>query len=238
MNSDLTFRTGLKDTLPTVFGYIGIGLAFGIVSRAADMSVWIALLLALITYSGAAQFVIVSMVAAQSPLISIVLSVFMLSARMLLTSMTVAPYFADESMGKNIAVGTLLTDETFALSMSKLNFTDHKLSYPWLTAANIFAYSTWAAASVAGNLIGSLIPDPEKFGLDYALVAMFIGLLYLQMIGDHSMKFSFQVELVLLVLVLTYVGMIFIPSSLLVLVVTIVTCLIGMGVRRRANTNI
>jgi 4-azaleucine resistance transporter AzlC len=177
LNSDLTFRTGLKDTLPTVFGYIGIGLAFGIVSRAASMDVWIALLLSLITYSGAAQFVIVSMVATQSPLISIVLSVFMLSARMLLTSMTVAPYYADESMGRNIAIGTLLTDETFALSMSKLNYTDHKLSYPWLTAANLFAYSAWAAAAVAGNLIGSLIPDPEKFGLDYALVAMFIGLL-------------------------------------------------------------
>lgn len=238
MNSDLSFRTGLKDTLPTVFGYIGIGLAFGIVSRAASMDVWIALLLSLITYSGAAQFVIVSMVAAQSPLISIVLSVFMLSARMLLTSMTVAPYYKDESMGKNIALGTLLTDETFALSMSKLNYTDHKLSYPWLTAANLFAYSAWAAAAVAGNLIGSLIPDPEKFGLDYALVAMFIGLLYLQMIGDRSMKFTFQVGLVLVALVLTYVGMIFIPGSLLVLVVTIVTCLIGMGVRRHASTNV
>lgn len=238
MNSELTFRTGLRDTLPTVFGYIGIGLAFGVVSRAANMSVWIALLLALITYSGAAQFVIVSMVATQSSLLSIVISVFMLSARMLLTSMTVAPYFANASMGRNIAIGTLLTDETFALSMSKLNYTDHRLSYPWLTAANLFAYLAWAAASGVGNLIGSLIPNPEQFGLDYALVAMFIGLLYLQMIGDRSMKFTFQVKLVLLVLVLTYIGMIFIPSSLLVLVVTILTCLIGMGVRRHANTNL
>lgn len=67
---------------------------------------------------------------------------------------------------------------------------------------------------------------------------MFIGLLYLQMIGDRSMKFSFQVGLVLVALVLTYVGMIFIPGSLLVLVVTIVTCLIGMGVRRHASTNV
>ncbi len=235
LNSELTFRTGLKDTLPTVFGYIGIGLAFGVVSRAAHMSVLIALLLALITYSGAAQFVIVSMVAAQSPLVSIVLSVFMMSARMLLTSMTVAPYFTKESMGRNLAIGTLLTDETFALSMSKLNYTNHKLSYPWLTAANLFAYTAWALASVLGNLIGSLIPDPEKFGLDYALVAMFIGLLYLQMIGDRSIALSFQVKLVLLALVLTYIGMIFIPGSLLVLVVTIVTCLVGMGVRRHAN---
>ena len=32
MNDKLDVNTGIKDTLPTVFGYIGIGLAFGIYS--------------------------------------------------------------------------------------------------------------------------------------------------------------------------------------------------------------
>ena len=235
LNNELDFRTGLADTLPTVFGYIGIGLAFGIVSYAAGIPAIGALLMALITYSGAAQFVIVSMLTAHSPYISIVLSVFMLSARMILTSMTVARYFKNESMVRNIWLGTLLTDETFALSMSKLNYTQQRLSYPWLNAANIFAYSAWAAASLGGNLLGNLISNPEKFGLDYALVAMFIGLLYLQIIGDKGIKLSLQLSVVLLVLVLTYVGMIFIPSSLLVLVVTLIACFVGMGVQHRAK---
>ncbi|WP_155286539.1 AzlC family ABC transporter permease [Lacticaseibacillus zhaodongensis] len=235
MNDTLDFRAGLKDTLPTVFGYIGIGLAFGIVSRSSGFSALAALLTALITYSGAAQFVIVSMITAGSPFVSIVFSVFMLSARMILTSMTVAPYYKKESMLRNIILGTLLTDETFALTMSKLNYTDHRLSFEWLNAANIFAYSAWAAASLAGNLLGSLIQDPEKFGLDYALVAMFIGLLYLQVIGDRSIKLALQGSIILIVLVLTYVGMIFIPSGILTLVVTIIACLVGMGVRNHAK---
>jgi 4-azaleucine resistance transporter AzlC len=235
LNNELNFRTGLSDTLPTVFGYIGIGLAFGIVSYAAGIPAIGALLMALITYSGAAQFVIVSMLTAQSPYFSILLSVFMLSARMILTSMTVARYFKSESMVRNIWLGTLLTDETFALSMSKLNYTQQSLSFPWLNAANLFAYSAWAAASLGGNLLGNLIRNPERFGLDYALVAMFIGLLYLQIIGDKGIKLSLQLSIVLLVLVLTYIGMIFIPSSLLVLVVTLIACFVGMGVQHHAK---
>jgi len=236
MNDSLDSKTGLTDTLPTVFGYIGIGLAFGIVSSAAHISALGALLMGLITYSGAAQFVVVSMLAVHSPYISIIFSVLMLSARMLLTSMTVAPYFAKDSMRRNIILGSLLTDETFALSMNKLNYTDHHLSFAWLNTSNLFAYLAWAVSGLAGNLLGSLISDPQQWGLDYALVSMFIGLLYLQMIGDRSLKLSFQSAIVVLVFVLTYIGLIFMPSGIVTLVVTIIACLIGMGVRSHVQS--
>ncbi len=35
MNHQLDARTGIREALPTVFGYIGIGIAFGIVGQAA-----------------------------------------------------------------------------------------------------------------------------------------------------------------------------------------------------------
>ena len=42
---------------------------------------------------------------------------------------------------------------------------------------NISAYILWVTTSILGGLIGNLIPNPETFGLDYALSAMFIFLL-------------------------------------------------------------
>lgn len=33
MNHQLDARTGIREALPTVFGYIGIGIAFGIVGQ-------------------------------------------------------------------------------------------------------------------------------------------------------------------------------------------------------------
>ena len=45
MNNRLDATTAVKDTLPTVFGYIGIGLAFGIVARASGINPLLVLLM-------------------------------------------------------------------------------------------------------------------------------------------------------------------------------------------------
>lgn len=96
MNGELTVPAATKDTLPTVFGYIGIGLAFGIVGKAAGLSPLLVTLMSIITYAGSAQFVVVSLLAAHSPILSIIFSVFLVNSRMILMSTTLAPYFKHE----------------------------------------------------------------------------------------------------------------------------------------------
>lgn len=228
MNGDLTVSAASKDTLPTVFGYIGIGVAFGIVGKAAGLSPLLVTLMSIITYAGSAQFVIVSMLVTHSPIFSIIFSVFLVNSRMILMSTTLASYFKYDSMFKNILIGTLLTDESFALGMNKLNYSDNHLNFAWFNTANVISYMTWILSSLVGAVLGNFISNPEKFGLDFALVAMFIGLLYLQLISDKSIKFNLQLIVVGFVLVAIYLGLIFIPSSLLILLVTLVACSFGV----------
>ncbi|GAA3185143.1 AzlC family ABC transporter permease [Lentilactobacillus kefiri] len=228
MNGELTVSAASKDTLPTVFGYIGIGLAFGIVGKAAGLSPLLVTLMSIITYAGSAQFVIVSMLVTHSPIFSIIFSVFLVNSRMILMSTTLAPYFKRESMLKNVLVGSLLTDESFALGMNKLNYSDSHLNFPWFNTANVISYLTWIISSLVGAVLGNFISNPEKFGLDFALVAMFIGLLYLQLISDRSINFNLQLIVVGFVLLAIYFGLIFIPSSLLILLVTLVACSFGV----------
>lgn len=231
MNSELTFRQGLKDTLPTVFGYIGIGAVFGMIGHSAGFSAWVILLLSLIVYAGSAQFIIITMLAVHSPLLSIVLSVFLVNSRIILMSMTTASYFKNESLLKNIFIGTLLTDETFALGMNKQNYTEGKLSFSWFNASNILAYTVWALSSLMGALLGNLLTNPEKLGLGFAIIAMFIGLLYLQLIGDKTLDLKLQLLMVGITLILFYFGLIFIPSNLLIIFATLLVCAIGVGVK-------
>ncbi len=75
MNGELTVSAASKDTLPTVFGYIGIGLAFGIVGKAAGLSPLLVTLMSIITYAGSAQFVIVSMLVTHSPIFRLFFSI-------------------------------------------------------------------------------------------------------------------------------------------------------------------
>lgn len=80
-------------------------------------------------------------------------------------------------------------------------------------------------------VLGSFIGNPERFGMDFALVAMFVGLLYLQIIADDSLAKSLQAAMVFVTLGLFFLGMIFIPKNLVVVFATLVGCGIGVGLK-------
>lgn len=235
MDDSLSVETAVKDTLPTVFGYIGIGISFGIVAASAGMSVLMATLMSLIVYAGSAQFILVSLLVIGTPIVSIALSVFLVNSRMILMSMTTANFFKENSLFENILLGSLITDESFALSMNKLNYTDGKLTFKWFNTVNVMAYLVWAVSTAVGALLGKIISDPEKLGLDFALVAMFIGLLYLQLISDKSISLKVQLIVVGIMLPLVYFGLIFISSDLLILIVTLIGCTIGVILKHAIN---
>lgn len=235
MDDSLSVETAVKDTLPTVFGYIGIGISFGIVAASAGMSVLMATLMSLIVYAGSAQFILVSLLVIGTPIVSIALSVFLVNSRMILMSMTTANFFKENSLFENILLGSLITDESFALSMNKLNYTDGKLTFKWFNTVNVMAYLVWAISTAVGAMLGKIINDPEKLGLDFALVAMFIGLLYLQLISDKSISLKVQLIVVGIMLPLVYFGLIFISSDLLILVVTLIGCTIGVILKHAIN---
>ena len=231
MDDSLTKRAAVVDTLPTVFGYLGIATAFGVIARASGFSTITVILMSVIIYAGSAQFTTVSMLAAGSPIASIVFATFMVNSRMILMSTTIAPYFKKDSLGKGMLIGTLLTDESFALAMNKLNYTNGKMNFSWFNTENIISYSTWVIATMIGALLGNFIEDPKKLGLDFANVAMFIGLLYLQVNSDKALNKTLQVIVVLLTLVLTYISTIILPASLVIIAVTLIGCTLGMVIK-------
>ena len=91
-------------------------------------------------------------------------------------SASMAPYFKENSLIKNISLGSLLTDETFLVAANE-GIRNKNINFWWMTGLNIAAYINWAIATCIGVLIGNLIPDYKALGLDFALTAMFIGLL-------------------------------------------------------------
>ena len=228
MNDQLDVKAAVKDTLPTVFGYIGIGIAFGVIGRASGFSPLVVILMSVFIYAGSAQFTTVSMLAAANPVASIILATFLVNSRMILMGTTIGHYFKKDSVAKNVMLGTLITDESFALGMNKLNFTKGKLSFEWLNTANWIAYLTWGISTGIGAILGGVVGNPKKLGLDYAIVAMFFGLLYLQVISDRALKLTLQLSVILLTVILTYLGMIFLPANLVIIVITLIGC--GLGV--------
>ncbi|MHA8111323.1 AzlC family ABC transporter permease [Lactobacillaceae bacterium Melli_B4] len=231
MNDKLTAKQGVYDALPTIFSYISVAIAFGIIARSAGLNFWFVMMISMFTYAGSSQFVMISMLATHAPILSIVLAVFLVNARMIIMSMVIAPYFKNDSLAKNIWLGTLLTDESFAVSVNKLNYTNHTLNYAWYDSVNTFSFLVWLISTITGALIGNLIPNPKAFGLDFAVVAMFMGLLYMQVISDKTLSKALQISIIFVVLGLVYFGLIIIPANLLLIIITFIACTLGVVIK-------
>lgn len=229
----LTFKDGVYACIPTLLGYIGIGIAAGVVGKSAHLSVLEITLLAVIIYAGASQFIVSGLMLVATPISAIIFTVFLVNSRHFLMSMATAPTFRKYSLLNNIGIGSLLTDESFAVAMNAIA-NKEPINAAWMHGLNLTAYITWILSCFIGALIGEWLPDPTKFGLDYALVAMFIGLLYLQLIGDKTKRLTNRLIAMLTVTVLLVLLLRFISSEMAILISTFAGCFMGVAMERKA----
>ncbi|MDE9801502.1 AzlC family ABC transporter permease [Staphylococcus pseudintermedius] len=226
-----TFKQGICDCLPTVLGYAGVGFSFGIVSVASGFNILEILLLSLLVYAGAAQFIIIALIAVQTPIWVIVLTAMIVNSRMFLLSMTLAPNFKHDHFIHRVGVGSLLTDETFAVAITPYS-KGHTMTYQWLYGLNLLAYLFWALVTVLGGLLGDFFQHPEVFGLDYAITAMFIFLAISQFEGITKSKLRVYLYLVAIVIVMMLLLSLFLPSYLAILLASTLSATIGMVIDR------
>src|SRR2546422_1318728 len=162
----------MRAAVPVVLGYLGIGIAAGVVERGAGLSYAEVLLISAVLYAGSAQFV-TSMLSLASSASAIVLTVFFLNLRHLLLSAALAPALRGVPAWKNALLGLQLTDETFVVASGR-----RPLSPAWMAGLNLAAWSAWAMANLAGAALSGAARDTRT--LAFALPAMFAGLLVLQ----------------------------------------------------------
>lgn len=225
--SDDSFLQGAKDCVPTLLGYISIGLAFGVVGVTSNLSILEIFLLSALVYAGSAQFIFAGLYLAGAPMYIMVITTFIVNLRFFLMSLTVAPHLTRYSALRNVGFGSLLTDETFGVAITKIG-REQYLGGRWMDGLNLTAYFTWIAACVVGGLVGNWIPNAEAFGLDYALVAMFIALLVLNLANVNKRKLMHYLKLIGCVFGSLYILSYFMPGHLAVLLSTIIVATIGV----------
>lgn len=223
------FLQGVKDCVPTLLGYLSIGFAAGVVEKTAGLSIAELTLLSVLLYAGSGQFIAAGMIAASNPASAIIFTIFFINLRHLLMSAALSPYFRELSPRKNMIIGTLLTDETFGVAINAAaNRTS--LNYMWMLGLNLTAYVNWVIANIAGGIFGEWIPNPEAFGLDFALPAMFIGLLVLQIASQRKLLLDVLVG-VSAVIVVIAVSFLY-PGSAGIILATIVASTVGMVIEK------
>lgn len=222
-----TFSQGVRDCVPTLLGYISIGVSFGVVGIASNLSVLEVFLLAFFVYAGSAQFIFCGLYVAGAPVSSIIVTVFIVNLRHFLMSLTIAPYFTRYSSLRNIGFGTLLTDETFGVAITKLS-KEQQLGGRWMDGLNVTAYVVWVFSCTFGAVVGAILPNLEQLGLDFALVAMFAALLILNVQAAPKERLLHYVTLCSMIGVIFYICLYILPSHIAILVSTLLGATIGV----------
>lgn len=226
------FKVGLQDALPTALGYISIGLAFGIVASASGLSALEVGLMSLWVYGGSAQFAMCAMLLAHADLASVTLTVFLVNLRNMLMSLHATTIFTKTSFLNNIGIASLITDESYGVLLGE-NVHNKSIAASWMHGNNLLSYAAWVLSTIVGTLLGGIIPNPESFGLDFALIGMFIGLLVFQ----FDAMLSEGIKKLLLVLAAVAISFlvcaVFLSSALAVLVSTLIGCSVGVMLDER-----
>ncbi len=162
--------------LPMLLGIVPFGIVCGVGALAAGASPLQALVMSLIIFSGAAQIAATQLIAAGAPFAVIVLTCFVLSLRFLMYSAALAPHFrALDSRWRNL-LAFLLTDQAFAATIQRFRESgDLRANASYFLGSGVLLWVTWAIATVAGVLLGSVIPP--SWDLDFVVPLVFIALL-------------------------------------------------------------
>ncbi len=172
------FLNGMRDTIPLVIGAIPFGLIFGASAITSGISPLGAIGMSLFVFAGSAQFIGAQLVAQGVGVGIIILTTFIVNLRHALYSATLGPHVKNLSQRWLLPLGFWLTDETFVVTVARYNHSDDSPYKHWYYFGSaIFMYVNWQLCTLIGVVAGQNIPDMSRFGLDFALIVTFIGML-------------------------------------------------------------
>ncbi len=160
-----------------MLGYVAIGVPCGILSASIGLDALQVLLLSVLFYSGAGQFMIPNMWLVGSPLASIVASVSLVNARQMLYAASFAPRC--ERVKKRLAFlfAATVTDESYGVNTARFAAGDWSVGRA--TGVNLFSQASWTLSNVVGVLVGNAVGVPLAIA-SFAMTSIFICLLVSQ----------------------------------------------------------
>ncbi len=171
------FLKGVRDSLPLVIGAAPFGIIFGTLSGSAGLSVAGTMGMSLFVFAGSAQFIAMGLVAAGTAWPMIVLTTFVVNFRHLLYTATLLPHLKRLPQRWQALLAFGLTDETFAVAIGRWYQTDDGSNKHWYQLGSMtFMYTNWNLCTFIGIVAGRMLKDIAGWGLDFALVAAFIGM--------------------------------------------------------------
>ena len=166
---------GYLAMLPLWPGVVPFAVAFAIAARAAGFTLPETQALSMVVFAGSAQLATVSLFAAGAGAGAIVLTVLLLNLRHVLYGLSLARYLGERPRPPRPVLAFFLTDESYGVAIKAC--LDGRGGAAYLFGASVSLYGAFAAATLAGALLGARLPNASGLGLDFVFPLSFLALL-------------------------------------------------------------
>jgi predicted branched-subunit amino acid permease len=168
--------TTLRDSFSVSFTVGAYGTAFGAAAVANGFSVLQSCLLSLLTFSGASQFAVIGVLGAGGGAISGIATASLLGIRNGLYGVIMAPRLKVKGF-KRIVAAQITIDESTAVALGQEIRGEKAMRQGfWLAGFGVFVF--WNLFTLAGALGAQAMGDIRVWGLDSAVPAAFLGLVW------------------------------------------------------------
>ena len=172
------FSRGLRLGLPIFLGYVPVGTAFGILAHGLGFTPFQAMACSATALAGAGQFIALALMRSGAAALTVVAATTVVNLRYVLFGAALSPYARGIPLGGQALLGFSLTDETFAVNIDDNR--QGRADLLSMTGVGAVAWVGWVLGTALGALAGGLIEDPMRWGVQFAMPAMFSALLVAQ----------------------------------------------------------
>ena len=219
-----TLKDGVRAAWPICLGYVPIGLAFGVLAQKAGLSPLAIGLMSVLVFAGSSQFIAVAMLGTGAGIAAIAATTFTVNLRHLLMSSAISVYLRGVHKRWLSLFAYGITDESFALNL--VRFREGNWDFKRALTVNHVTNAFWVASTVIGGLGGAFIPA-HAFGIDYALMGMFLCLLVYQLRGRLYVLTGLIAGAAAVILSIA------IPGNSYIVMASVIAATAGLTIRRR-----
>ena len=220
----------LKYSFPVFLGYVTIGIAFGLMVSGTRYPWWLAPMMSIWMYAGAAQFIAIGLFTTGTTLLQACLIQLVVNARHIAYGLSMLKRFEDSGRYKPYLIFSL-SDETFALlsSLDENNGPyagDAKRRKLFMFYVSVLDQCYWVGGTLIGTVAGHLIPFDMR-GISFALTALFVVLVIEQL---RRVK---KAEIFIVSGIAAILGVFILPSGISLLAALILALVVAPIVEKR-----
>ncbi len=164
-------RAGALAALALVPGVLLYGGAFGVLAAAHGLSRLEAAFFSAWVNAGGAQMAVLQAWSEPLPVAAMVLTTLAMNSRYLLLGAALRPSFGGLPAQRIYPALFVMGDGNWALTVREQAAGRHDAGF--LVGSGVCMWIAWNASTVAGHAFGSLLAQPERYGIDFVLSAFF-----------------------------------------------------------------